>query len=385
MGIEMVKLRGDLQFASFAPDHLSPNDRDLLKATRLAEVALPEVPDRMEIKLLPSRAVRFARKESGGIVSFMPTYTRELREWAPDVIIENAFSWLTPRSYQTYSVAKRLGIPVVYYDPGDVIPIGSKHRVMALWESSVFSDIAGIITFNAGGARRFVDKYDYPPQRIHVIPKPVDVGRFRNTEDRREQGRLRLGLKDNHVAVGYLGRLARYKGSASLLEAARVAMNDHGLSDLRFVFVGGTLTSTEAGKDYELPNTQVTGMIPNSDIPEVLAALDIVVFPDLTNPGAFPTAVAETMAAGKAIIAGLGSNTKLVPLRHGETALFVPPSSPEAILDQLRVLVEDPDRVGRLGKAVGDFAAANMDYPVVAARWLEVIDRACSLRQIKDR
>ena len=379
MGMEFLKLRADLQFASFAPDRLSPLDRDLFRATRLTDLELPTVPDGMELRLLPSLAVRFARKEGGGIFSLMPSYGRELAKWRPDVIIESAYSWLTPRSYQTYAVAKALDVPVVYYDPGDDTPINTAHRVMALWESRVIQNGAAIITFTQAGARRFVDKFGYPPERISVIPKPVDVGRFRKAESLRAEVRARLGLDPRHIAVGYLGRLTRIRGSACLLEAARVAAVDPALSELRFVFVGGTLSSSETQASYVGDcgdNAQVTGMIPNSEVPEVLAALDIVVFPDVTRPAGFPTAAAETMAAGKAMIVGIGSSTKLMPLRDGENALLVPPGSPAAILEALRSLAADPDSIGRLGRAVARTAETTMDYPVVAAKWLDIIEGA---------
>lgn len=374
MGIEMVKLRDDLHFASFAPDRLSPNDGGLFGARTLREVGLPIVPDRMEIRLLPSVALRFARKESGGIVSFMPTYTRELRRWKPDVIIENPFSWLTPRNYQTHLVAQSVPAPLVYYDPGDDIPVGKKHRTMALWESSVLKDVAAVITFNEAGARRFVDKYSYPPERITVIPKPVDVGRFKMAAPRRQAMRRRLGLSDEHFAVGYLGRLAKYKGSALLLETAESALQDSSLSRLRFVFVGGSLGSAGIDENIVLSNTVVTGMVPNAEVPDYLAALDVVVFPDVTRPGGFPTATAEAMAAGKTLIVGVGSTTRFMPLTHGRNALLVPPSCPAAILESLRLLLSEPQLATRLGATVGRDAETTMDYPVVAARWLDIIE-----------
>lgn len=374
MGMEMVALRPDLRFASFAPNCLSPTDRARFGARWIAEVGLPPLPDRMEPHLLPALGLRFARKESGGIVSFMPTYGRELKRIRPDVILENPFSWLTPRSYQTHHVATALDVPVVFYDPGDDIPIGWKHRTMALWETRILNDVAAIITFNIAGARRFVDKYNYPESRICVVPKPVDVARFRKASPFRASIRRELGLTDDHCAVGYLGRLAHYKGSVHLLEAATAALQDPSLSRLRFVFVGGGLATNEAGSTYELPNTQVTGMVPNAQIPGILAALDVLVFPDVTRPGGFPTAVAEAIAAGKTMIVGVGWSTKFMPLRDERTALLVEAGSAKAILDALRRLVSDPILADRLAQSAARLGRERMDYPVVAANWLQVVD-----------
>ncbi len=372
MGMEMLEVDDEVRFVSLAPDMASPNDRERFGKTRLTEIGLPDLPDRFDLRLLPSRSIRFARKESGGIVSWMPGYSRALRDVRPDVIMENPFSWLTPRSYQTHAFARRHDIPVVYYDPGDDIPISPKHRVMALWESPVVRDVAAIITYNEAGRRRFVDKYGYPSERIHVIPKPVDVARCLHSgpvEDLRGS----YGASPDQLVVSYVGRLAAYKGSATLLAAARSALGRPGFEDVRFVFVGGALASSESSDCYRGPNTHVTGMVPNHEVPAHLAASDIVVFPNVTHPGGFPTAVAEAMAAGKALIVGIGDRTDFLPLWHGENALLVPPSDPDAILAAISEVERDRELAARLGRSVGEYARTEMDYPVVAARYLDIM------------
>lgn len=372
MGIEMLKLDEGLRFVSFAPDMASPNDRALFGKGRLEEIGLPELPDRFDLRLLPSHSVRFARKESGGIVSWMPGYASALAAVRPDVIMENPFSWLTPRSYQTYAYARTHDVPVVYYDPGDDIPISFRHRVMALWESPIVRRAAAIITYNDAGRRRFIRKYGVKDERIHVIPKPVDVERcrYRGPVD---SLRASYGASSDAVVVTYIGRLASYKGSAVVLECARLARHDPALKSVRFVFVGDALSSSEKRRSYERPNTHVTGMVPHQEIPLHLAASDVIVFPDVTRPGAFPTAVAEAMAACKALIVGVGQRTEFLPLHHRRNALLVSPSDPRAIIRALRELVCDRSLMQTLGEEVGRFASENMDYPVVASRYLDIV------------
>lgn len=374
MGIEMLKIDPDLRFVSFAPDTASPNDRERFGRTMLSDIGIPPLHDRFQLRLLPSKSLRFARKESGGIVSWMPGYSAALAAAEPDVIMENPFSWLTPRSYQTHAYAHRRDVPVAYYDPGDDIPISAKHRVMALWESPIVRDAAAIITYNAAGRRRFIEKYRYPDESIHVIPKPVDVNRcvYAGPVD---DVRSSYGAEPGQIVVSYIGRLASYKGSATLLEVARRAGRNHRLGSVRFVFVGDALASSEGTDEYRLPNTHVTGMVPHSEVPMHLAAADVVVFPDVARPGAFPTAVAEAMAAGKALIVGIGDRTEFLPLRDYENALLVPPSDPDAVLAAIAEIQYDPRLAKQLGRAVGEFARSEMDYPVVAAKYLELMRR----------
>lgn len=375
MGMEMLKLDQDLRFVSFAPDRTSPNDRDRFGKDTLMEVGLPELPDRFDLRLLPSKSFRFARRESGGIVSWMHGYYKALAAAAPDVLLENPFSWLTPRSYQTYAYSRAHGTPIVYYDPGDDIPISFKHRVMALWEAHVIRHASAIITYNEAGKRRFINKYKCKAEQIVVIPKPVDVSALQFSGSS-EGVRSTYGAQRADLVVSYVGRLAEYKGSAVLLEVARAALEIPGLERVRFVFVGDTLSSDQDRTIYHLPNTHVTGMVPHRDIPMHMAASDVVVFPDVTRPGGFPTAVAEAMAAGKAMIVGIGDHTDFLPLRHREDALLVPPSDSDAILSAVVELIQDRNASVRLGGSVGRFARENMDYPVVASRYLRILEDA---------
>lgn len=376
MGVEMLKLDDDLEFVSFAPSKASPNDAERFRVSNITEIGLPQLPDRYDLVLLPSLSARFARRESGGIVSLMPGFGRSLRVHAPDVIFENPFSWLTPRSYQTAHYAHKCGVPVVYYDPGDDIPISRKHRIMATWESPVVRRAAAIITYNEAGKKRFVRKYGYPEERIRVIPKPVDVAACRWSGDRAAV-REDLGIHADELVVGYVGRLVEYKGSSVLRDVARRALGDYAMSHVRFLFIGGALSSEQCEEQYQAANTLVTGMIPQREVPRHVAACDVVVFPDVTRPGGFPTAVAEVMAAGKAIVLGVGSNTDFMPLVDRRSAWFVEPSSVDGLYEAIACLAGSPDTVIALGRAVGEYALENMDYPVVAARYLEIAHLVC--------
>jgi glycosyltransferase involved in cell wall biosynthesis len=376
MGLEFVKAREDVRYVSFAPDVLSPPDRALHPGkTRLAEVGLPDLPDRAEIRTLPGRVVKFARKEVGGKFGLMRGYGRALERLQPDVVIENPYVWLTPRSYTTHRMAKRLGIPFVYYDPGDDVVVTRQQRLVLPLERPVVNDAFAIVSFNGAGRRRFVGKYGYPAERVRVIPKPVDVARWRPAINRAE-AKTALGLPPDAFVVAYIGRLTLMKGSGALAEVAARAAADPATADWRFLFAGGALDSLDDAARYDLPNTLVTGMLPNEELPPVIAAADVVAFPDISRPGGFWSSVAETMAAGKPIVMGARADQDFVPVEDGRTALLVAPSDPDALLAALRRLRSEPALREHLGEAVGRFAAERMDYPCVAKAWLELLDEA---------
>lgn len=372
LAAEMVRCGDGVRVVSFGPDRLSPNDRAISGKTKVADIGLPELPDGMDLVLLPSVALRFAQKESGGVIALMFGYGRALAGARPDVIMENPYSWLTPRSYVTYLVSVRLGIPVVYYDAGDDIPISRRHQVMATWERPIIHHAFRIITYTEAGRARFIRKYGYPTERIRVIPKPIAVAAFAG----RGGGaawRRSWGVADDATLVSYIGRLAEYKGSAVLLDVARRAVCDPALAGCVFAFIGGAIGSSQNEKAYRRENTLVTGMLEREEVIKAISASDVVVFPDVSRPAGFPTAAAEAMAAGKALVVGASPGCGGLPVRDGMEAMVVEPGDPEAIAAALRRLVADPPLRLTLGAAAGRYAREEMDYPKVAAVYLEVL------------
>jgi glycosyltransferase involved in cell wall biosynthesis len=371
MAVELTRADPTVSVVSLGPEALSPVDAARFGAKTMSELPLPPVPERVDVQLLPSRAVRFSRKESGGIMAVVPGFYGAVVRARPDVIFENPYSWLTPRSYATYLASLRTGAPVVYYDPGDDIPISRTHRIMAVWEKPVVRHASAIITYTEAGRTRFISKYGYPERQIHVIPKPIDVARW-STFPGASAIRRELGADAETLVVGYVGRLARYKGSDVLLRVATAAQDDPTLTNVLFVFVGGALASEEGDDAYRGPNRVVTGMVDNARMPDYLGALDVVVFPDITHPGGFPTALAEAMASGRAIVAGIGDRRDFLPLTDGVDALIVPPSDDAAILHAVQRLAADRELRTSMARAAGAYAASQMDYPVQAARYLEI-------------
>lgn len=376
MGMELVRLRDDIRFVSFAPDVLSPADRSIRGVRTLAEAGIPALPERMELVTLPSVPVLFRRKDVGGIFSLMRGYGRALQRLRPDVIIENPYVWLTPRNYTTHRVARRLGVPVIWYDPGDDAPITPQQRLMLPFERPVVRDVHAIVTFNGAGKRRFMTKYGYPGERIHVIPKPVDVAEWRPPLDPAEV-RAGLGIPAGAFVVGFSGRLTRIKAPRRLLEAARRALDDPAMAGVVFLFIGGAFgTSTEDESEYRLPNTVVTGMRPNDELPRLLAAVDVMAFPDVSQPGGFSTSIAEAMAAGLPMILGAGAGQDFVPVVDGESAVIIEPSDADALYAAIRALKDEPARRLAMGEAVGRYARERMDYRRVAEAYLALFEAA---------
>jgi glycosyltransferase involved in cell wall biosynthesis len=102
-----------------------------------------------------------------------------------------------------------------------------------------------------------------------------------------------------------------------------------------------------------------------SDVPQLLAACDVVVFPAVVPHFARPLIEAAAMA--KPVVASdLGGPRELVV--HGSTGLLVPPNDPEALASAIAAVLEDPQAAMRMGAAAFERAQQLFDAQKNALR-----------------
>ena len=163
----------------------------------------------------------------------------------------------------------------------------------------------------------------------HVVPLGIDVARFAS-------GRPALSKPDGRPLIGNVARLAEQKDHRTLLQAAAL------VPEADFVIAGeGELRSELEGAAG--PNVRFLGA--RSDIPDVLASLDVFAFPSLFE--GLCLAVIEAQAAGVPVVATAVGGIKETVV-EGETGLLVPTRDPEALASAIRRLLAHPDEAARL-------------------------------------
>jgi len=372
-GCEIVHLGTDIA---------SPADSRVFNTKRYPVEHLGPLPEDYHLLLMRTRLVTHRRGNIslGGFFRWTPGITSELLRWQPDLILENPYLTLTPRSYSTMAVSRKLGIPLVYLDCGDIISkLALKHKLVLPFERRIARQAAHIITYNREGKKRFVWKYGIAENKIDVIPKPVDISQFKRRKD--VVGfRSRFGLEGKFV-VAYFGRLCTNKGARYLLDAADILRQRGHADDVVFLFVGGNLEADQAAEfkahleRLKLDNVRLTGMMQHDDMPQAYAATDVAVFPDLTNLPAFPTVLAETMAAGLPIVIGIKGWEDATPIVNGETGFVIEARNPILIADRLELLRSHAALRRRLSDNVATYASEHMDYPRVVARYYEIFKK----------
>jgi glycosyltransferase involved in cell wall biosynthesis len=199
-----------------------------------------------------------------------------------------------------------------------------------------------------------------PGARGRVVGNGVDLARFRPDPAGRRAVRRELGVGDDELLVGAVGRRVAEKGMAEYAVAAR-----HLAGKARFVWVGpadGDKADAVAGVDGVLLLGE------RGDMPAVYSALDVFVLP--SHREGFSRSGMEAAACGCAMVLTDIRGCREVG-RHEQQLLLVPPRDPEALTRAVERLLTDPELRGRLGAAARRRAAAEFDQRAVARASIE--------------
>jgi glycosyltransferase involved in cell wall biosynthesis len=378
MGRTLVDRFGH-QFTLFVPDVPSPADSSLLGSYDKWREAVERNKGSLTLVYMPARVIYFSKTNlgRGGFFTWCLRYPWALRKVRPDVLIESVYTTLTSRMYFSFLASRLLGIPILYVDAGDINAKGPIKNLLRRLEGFAVRNAGLIVTYNERGKRRFIQEYQVAPDRIRVIPKPIDTEAFSPEVDG-AAFRMRFGLEGKRVVM-YPGRLDFHKGTECLIEIAAKVQDEPGLEDVRFVFVGTNIVQRDKTRLDALlarlqpRNVVVTGHLPNKEMPEALSAADLIVFPDVTAPIGFPTVLAESMASGKAIVIGIKGHEEAVPAMLEDFAILTRPRDIPELEAAIRLLLADEAMRRRLGEGVRKYAVENMDWTSEASAYSDLL------------
>jgi glycosyltransferase involved in cell wall biosynthesis len=176
-------------------------------------------------------------------------------------------------------------------------------------------------------AARVVAAAGVPAARIVPIPPGVDTARFHPGVSG-DRVRAELGL-DSAPVAGLVANIRGSKGHDVFLQAARIVLAR--VPSARFLVVGDGVGFDDVrrrigalGLDAAV---RMTGF--RRDIPEVMAALDVLVLPSVRSEAASQV-IAQALAVGTPVVASdVGGSGELV--RDGETGRLVRGGDAEAL------------------------------------------------------
>lgn len=210
--------------------------------------------------------------------------------------------------------------------------------------------------------------------RITVIERGRDAGSLgERSLERRIRARQRLGLPQQSDVLVTVGRQEYQKGHVVLLRAMHIVAARRPNTYLLLAGREGSASDSLRSDISRLDLSEHVRLLGHrNDIPEVLAASDIFVFPSLYE--GLGGAVIEAMALGLPIIA-----SDLPALREvadeGSNVDFVPPSDEIALAEAVTALLSDSARRKRYGERSRAIFMEGFQASIVHARLLEMFDQ----------
>ncbi len=196
--------------------------------------------------------------------------------------------------------------------------------------------------------KAIVEGAGVPAAKVTSVPAGVDTARF-HAHVSGKAVREELGLGPTVPLIGLVANVRGSKGHETFLGAARVVLG--AVREARFLIVGDGVGFADVGRrvrDMGLEGAVVmTGF--RRDIPEVMAALDVLVLPS-TRSEATSQVIPQALAVGTPVVASaVGGIPEIV--RDGETGCLVPPGDAVALAESILMLLQDPVRASALARA----------------------------------
>lgn len=244
------------------------------------------------------------------------------------------------------------------------------------WLNRRLAARADLIICNSNAGLRAHVAEGYPEARMTVIPNGVDTRRFAPDADARDGVRRMWAVRDDDVLIGLVGRLDPIKGHEVLLRAvAPLAARQ----PVRVVMVGTGPEPYQQGMEAITEELGIRERViwagPRTDMPEVYAALDLLV--SASHGEGFSNVIAEAMATGvPCVVTEVGDSPAIV----GDTGWTCPPDDVAGLRSVLERAVNGPDERRSRGALARQRVVDSYDTQRLidrtAARLAAVADRA---------
>jgi glycosyltransferase involved in cell wall biosynthesis len=298
------------------------------------------------------------------VLSRAPHLVRPLRPWADVQACRELTAMLRARQpllVHTHSgkagilgrlAARRAGVPIVVHTihgPSFGPFQGAIANTLFRWaEQAAARYTTHFVTVAQAMTRQYLAAGIGQPNQFTFVPSGFGLTPFL-TSKADPALRARYGFDSTHFVVGKLARLAPLKGHDELLQAIPTLLQQQ--PQMRFLLIGDGPLRARLERELQerrlSQNVTITGLIPPSQVPALLATVDAVVH--LSRREGLPRAITQALAAAKPVVAydcdGAGE-----VCRSDETGFLIPPGDRDALVRRLVQLASQPDLRRRLGQ-----------------------------------
>jgi len=207
-----------------------------------------------------------------------------------------------------------------------------------------------------------IDKFNYNPNYISVIPNATDTDKF-HPVSYLEKNRLRslLGYNNNDLIVIVPRRLVPKNGVEYAIGAIKKIDNP----SIKLIIIGdGILKDSLVKLSADDPRIFFTGPINHSEIVQFFQMSDVVLIPSITSNDiqeATSLSMLEGMSTGKVVICSNIGGMKEVIINN-INGFLVKERSPDDIVLLFQKLIEEPEKREKIGINARKFIEENHSY-----------------------
>ena len=327
----------------FRPLAIVPETGELHSA--MSDLGIP-------VEVLP---LKFIADGTASLSRFMPgadariaSVKQVIERHSADVVVTNTSTIL-----EGALAARASGVPHVWHvlellsaDPAlhPPLPLDVWYRLML----SLADRVVAVSSSVRDELLQFESACSPAADKVQVIHSGVET---RTPNPAAGQKQRYFGVADDVPVVLYAGLFSRRKGLLDLAAAASNVVRR--VPGTLIVLVGRFPEADDAELNRVLKRSHRSGSIRQmgwrDDVPELMAAADIVVVPSWSDP--LPLVVLEAMSLGTPVVATeSGGCSEMIVA--GETGLLVPPRSPVLLGEAICTLIDGgPDLRRRMGES----------------------------------
>lgn len=203
-------------------------------------------------------------------------------------------------------------------------------------------------------------------EKIIILHNGIDTKKFDPEKVDAKKVREEFNIKQNEIVIGMIARISPGKGHEQFIEAAQILNAKY--SNLKFLISGEASRGEDEYadkikkiiKEKKITNIIFTGF--RIDVPEIIASMDIFVFP--SHAEAFGIALAEALSMAKPSVCS-NSDGILDIAVDNETSLLFENKNSADLADKIAKLIESPETRKILGINSRKRAVLNFDIEII--------------------
>jgi glycosyltransferase involved in cell wall biosynthesis len=197
------------------------------------------------------------------------------------------------------------------------------------------------------------------PEQVVSIPAGVDMRRF-DLSVSGEEIRTELGLKPGQPLIGKIGVIRGWKGHNYLLEAVPLVLEK--FPDARFIIVGAGPGYEEIRERSRAPEMKgaVTVMGHREDVPEIIAAMNIMVLASFAGEGTSQV-IPQAFAMKTPVVATRGGSIAEL-FRDGERGVLADIKSGKSLAEGIVKLLQNPEWARELAENAYDYCRKELTW-----------------------